>query len=81
MPDDLIQSGVPAIMQPTLQPQEADSSQVLVAGAGLVAEQAPAVPAVAEPTELEKLEALIEKLELTTVKEVHAAIGFIRALV
>ncbi|KAF1004212.1 MAG: hypothetical protein GAK36_00106 [Pseudomonas sp.] len=48
-----------------------------------VVEAAPVsvAPTAIEPTELEKLEKLIEKLELTTVKEVKAAIGFIRALV
>jgi hypothetical protein len=34
-----------------------------------------------KPTELEKLEALIDKLELESVKEVKAAIAFIKALV
>jgi hypothetical protein len=36
---------------------------------------------VVKPTELEKLEALIDKLELESVKEVKAAIAFIKALV
>jgi len=45
-----------------------------------VAAVEPAAPTAAEPTELEKLEALIEKLEVTTVKEVKAIIGYIRAL-
>jgi hypothetical protein len=42
----------------------------------------PAVePVTADTTVLEKLEALIEKLELETVKEVKAGIAFLKALV
>jgi len=64
----------------------AEAAPVIEAAGPVVVEvpavaKAAAAPAAAEPTELEKLEALIEKLELTTVKEVKAAIGFIRALV
>ncbi|WP_248769077.1 hypothetical protein [Pseudomonas sp. MWU12-2345] len=63
-----------------------EAAPVIEAAAPAVVEvpavaQAAAAPAAVKLTELEKLEALIEKLELTTVKEVKAAISFIRALV
>ncbi|WP_213881218.1 Ig-like domain-containing protein [Pseudomonas sp. dw_358] len=38
-------------------------------------------PVVAQKTELEKLEELIEKLELETLKEIKAGIAFLKALV
>lgn len=48
--------------------------------ASALAAAADSAPVTTKPTELEKLEELIEKLELETVKEVKAAIAFVKAL-
>ncbi|NWA24041.1 hypothetical protein HX866_03980 [Pseudomonas gingeri] len=70
MPDDLIQSGVPAGAQSSLQPQEAGSSQVSVVDAGILVAAKPIVAAAAladdldapAPDVIEKLEGILEAI-------------------
>ena len=56
MPDDLIQSGLPAVAQPSLQSQEAAPSPVLVVDAGAKADAKQSAPA---PDVIEKLESIL----------------------
>ena len=72
MPDDLIQSGIPAVAQPPVQPLGSELHQVF---AEVVQSQAPAVPAIIVAASADDQEApapdVIEKLESILVAIGH----------
>ena len=78
-----------AAVDPALAATVTESRPILTDSIGAAAQAVSAAPAddavvkvqaPAGPSDLEKLESLIDKMELATLKDVRAAIAFIRAL-